>query len=72
MNKRPVVIFEQFVHKPNEQIKSQIPHLLLGACENKKTDIIKYPFNEFKEILNILRKNKLNIFPNQLPNDYLF
>ncbi len=63
MNKRPVVILEQIVPGSTEQAKSQIPLLLLSACDSKKTAIVKYPFKEFDSILEILDKNKLNIFP---------
>jgi hypothetical protein len=66
MDDRPVVIFEQVAEITDKHTKSQIPHLLLGACDNKSTEIVRYPFIEFKEIFDILETNKLNIFPNQI------
>ena len=70
MNERPVVIFEQISQDAAENTKSQIPLLLLSACDSKKTAIAKYPFKEFDKILKILEKNKLKIFPGHPEDDY--
>ena len=70
MNERPVAIFEQISPDATEHTKSQIPLLLLSACDSKKTAIAKYPFKEFDKILNILEKNELNIFPGHSEDDY--
>lgn len=67
---RPVVIFEQVSQTIYDPTKSQIPHLLLGACENKNTEIVRFAFKELGEIISILDKNYMDIFPNQLTINY--
>ena len=70
MNERPVVIFEQIASGAGEHAKSQIPLLILSACDSKKTAIARYHFKDFDKIINILEKNKLKIFPGHLDEEY--
>ncbi len=66
----PVAIFEQVNDAKIENIKSQIPHLLDGACTNKETGIAKYAFEEFDGIIEILKTNSISeIFINPRTTD---
>jgi hypothetical protein len=58
----PVIIFEQQPGKDEEDKRSQIPQLVLGACEFKRSNILKIPYADREDLIKKIEANGAKIF----------
>ncbi len=64
----PVTIFEQAPGRDEEDKRSQIPQLVLGACECKDSTIIKIPYTDKEDLMDKIKANGTRIFNNHNNN----